>query len=299
MVCIHHSHRRKSRRCRLRRPRLIAIMVAVPAAPKSALFASRIETTRPLSIHRECIPPMLQRLRKAIRMLQPKAFRAGWWVCPVCGNCLQIRLNVDEMGVRCARCGASPVTQSIVDVIRAEHADLSTLGVYELSSRGALVDWLATRVGSLTTSEYLPGIAPGHVDHGVRCEDVQRLTFAAAAFDLCTSTEVFEHVGDDHAGFVQVLRVLRPGGKFIFTVPLGGAERTIERASQVDGQLTYLLEAQYHDDPFSPGTRVLCMRNYGNDIVERLRRAGFSHARLARPRSPMMHCARTVVVAER
>ena len=242
---------------------------------------------------------MIQRLRKVARMFQLKAFRAGWWPCPVCGNRLQLRLNADEMGVRCARCGASPVTQSIVDVIRAEHADVATLAVYELSSRGALVDWLETHVGSLTTSEYLPEVAPGHVDRGVRCEDVQRLTFDDAVFDLCTSTEVFEHVGDDHAGFVQVRRVLRPGGKFIFTVPMGGAERTVERASMIDGQLTHLLEPEYHADPCSPGIRVLCMRNYGNDIVERMRLAGFAQARLARPLSAMMHCARTVVVAER
>ncbi len=232
-------------------------------------------------------------------MLQPRAFRAGWWACPVCGNHLQLRLDMNEMGVRCIRCGASPVTQSIVDVIRAESPDLSSLSVYELSSRGALVDWLKTRVGSLTTSEYLPGIAPGAFDGGVRCEDVQRLTFNDAMFDLCTSTEVFEHVGDDHAGFAQVRRVLRPGGKFIFTVPLGGAARTVERVRVVDGRLDHLLEPEYHGDPFSPGTRVLCMRNYGNDIVDRLRQAGFSRATLARPLSAMMGCARTVVVAER
>jgi ubiquinone/menaquinone biosynthesis C-methylase UbiE len=29
---------------------------------------------------------------------------------------------------------------------------------------------------------------------------VQRLSFADASFDLCTSTEVFEHVPDDRAG---------------------------------------------------------------------------------------------------
>lgn len=244
-------------------------------------------------------PRMFQRFRKAVRVFRPEAFRIGWWACPVCGHRLQLRLADDEMGVRCARCAASPVTQSIVDVIRAECPDLSASSVYELSSRGALVDWLAARAGTLVTSEYLPGVAPGSFDRGVRCEDVQRLSFADATFDLCTSTEVFEHVGDDHAGFSEARRVLRPGGKFIFTVPLGGAKHTVERVRVVDGRLTHLLEPEYHGDPYAPGTRVLCMRNYGNDIVERLRRAGFSRARLQRPSSDMMRCARTVVVADR
>ncbi|MHB8569358.1 MAG: class I SAM-dependent methyltransferase [Metallibacterium sp.] len=242
---------------------------------------------------------MLQRFLKAVRLLQPSALRFGWWACPICGSALQVRLNTNEMGVRCVRCGASPVTQSIVDVIRGKCLDLSSLSVYELSSRGVLVDWLAPRAGSLTTSEYIPEVAPGSIRQGVRCEDVQRLTFADGAFDLCTSTEVFEHVDDDHAGFVQVRRVLRPGGMFIFTVPLSGAAHTIERARVLDGQLTHLLEPEYHDDPFSRSKQILCMRNYGTDIVERLRDAGFSRAELTRPAFDMMHYARTVIVAQR
>lgn len=232
-------------------------------------------------------------------MFRPEAFRVGWWACPLCSHRLQVRLSNDEMGVRCTHCGASPVTQSIVAVIRAECPDLAAVSAYELSSRGALVDWLTPRVGKLTTSEYLPDAASGSTARGVRSEDVQRLSFADAVFDLCTSTEVFEHVGDDHAGFSELRRVLRPGGKVIFTVPLSGAEHTVERARMVDGRLVHLLEPEYHGDPFAPSTRVLCMRNYGSDIVERLRAAGFSSARLLRPAVDMMHCARTVVVAER
>ncbi len=242
---------------------------------------------------------MFERFLEAVRLLQPNAFRIGWWTCPVCGCSVQVRLNTDEMGVRCVCCGASPVTQSIVDVIRSTCADLSSLSVYELSSRGAFVDWLTLHAGSLTTSEYIPDVAPGSMHRGVRCEDVQRLTFADGAFDLCTSTEVFEHVVDDHAGFVQVRRVLRPGGRFIFTVPLSGAMHTVERVRILDGRLTHLLEPEYHGDPFSRSKQVLCMRNYGTDIVERLHNAGFPRVELRRPASAMMHCARTVVVAQR
>lgn len=242
---------------------------------------------------------MFQRLLKAARSFEPGALRAGWWACPICSNPFQIRLNADEMGVRCMRCGASPVSQSIVDVIRSECADLRTWTVYEMSSRGALVDWLKSHAGSLVTSEYMPGVAPGKSVHGVRCEDVQRLTFDDGSFDLCTSTEVFEHVQDDSAGFAQVRRVLRPGGKFIFTVPLNEAAPTVERVRVHGDQWIHLLEPEYHGDPFTRGNQVLCMRNYGFDIVERLRAAAFSSVRLVRPRHGMMGCARTVVVAVR
>lgn len=242
---------------------------------------------------------MLQSLFKAARLFQPSELRFGCWTCPICGNPFQIRLCVDEMGVRCMRCGASPVSQSIVDVIKSECPDLPALAVYELSSRGKVVDWLRAHVGSLMTSEYIPQVAFGEVFQGVRCEDVQGLTFEDASFDLCTCTEVFEHVSNDRAGFQQVRRVLRPGGKFIFTVPLSGAQLTIERVRVHDGQLIHVLEPEYHGDPFAHGERVLCVRNYGADILDRLREAGFSRASLVRPRSGMMRHARTVIVAER
>jgi hypothetical protein len=41
-------------------------------------------------------------------------------------------------------------------------------------------------------SEYFNEVAPGAWRDGVQCQDVQRLTFADASFDVCTSTEVFD-----------------------------------------------------------------------------------------------------------
>lgn len=149
------------------------------------------------------------------------------------------------------------------------------------------------------TSQYMPESPPGSIRNGIRCEDVQRLSFEDNLFDLCTSTEVFEHVADDQAGFTEIRRVLRPGGVFIFTVPLSGAEHTVERARILNGQVVHLLEPEYHGDPFSSGLKALCMRSYGIDIVERLRDAGFIHVKLVSPTLDMMHYARTVVVAKR
>ena len=56
------------------------------------------------------------------------------------------------------------------------------------------------------------------------CQDVQHLTFDDAEFDICTSTEVFEHVPDDIKGFKEIYRVLKDDGVFIFTVPIHDEE---------------------------------------------------------------------------
>jgi SAM-dependent methyltransferase len=150
--------------------------------------------------------------------------------------------------------------------------------VYELSSRGPLFAYLRREVADLTCSEYFDDLPPGSLRDGVQCQDVQRLTFAAASFDLVTSTEVFEHVPDDRRGFAEIRRVLRPGGAFIFTVPLSGAERTVERAVLKDGASVHLLPAEYHDDRIRGRRSVLVYRDYGLDIADRLLAAGFGTA---------------------
>ncbi len=78
-------------------------------------------------------------------------------------------------------------------------------------------------------SEYHSDVAPGTTWQGIRCEDAQGLTWPDACFDPVTHTEVFEHVPDDARGFLELRRVLRPGGKMLFTVPLFDAPDTVDR----------------------------------------------------------------------
>lgn len=217
--------------------------------------------------------------------------------CPLCGPTLLIRLSQHDFGVRCLRCRASAVTMSLVDVLRDSCPDLANARCYELSSRGALVRFLERKVTSLQTSEYFDDVRPGETRDGVRCEDVQALTFANASFNVCTSTEVFEHVPDDARGFREIRRVLRPGGHFIFTVPMHPFP-TVERARLVDGKVEHLLPAEWHSDRLRGTKGVLCYRNYGEDILDRLRAAGFAEARLRRPtKGPWLGVARPVIVA--
>jgi SAM-dependent methyltransferase len=238
------------------------------------------------------------RLLRLLQTLRPAELGIARERCAVCDFGWLLRLARNELGVRCPRCGASAVTQSLAGVIRAEVPRLRDAAVYEMSAQGPLVAFLRNRCAALTTSELLDGVEPGQWRDGVLCQNVERLTFADADFDLCTSSEVFEHVEDDAAGFREVHRVLRPGGRFIFTVPLHDSAQTVERMTIRAGVRVAVLPPAYHADRYR-GATVLVQRDYGRDLVERLRRAGFADARIVSPAQALFGHARPVVVATR
>ncbi len=235
---------------------------------------------------------------KALR-IAPQHLRLQPFRCPGCGPSLLLRVGADEMLTRCVRCRGTPVHLSLIAALKAHAGDLSGCDAYELSTTGAVLAYLRRHCRDVVTSEYLQDVEPGSVRAGMRCEDVQRLSFADGSFDLCTSTEVFEHVPDDHAGFAELHRVLRPGGSVLFTVPMSGAGSTVERARILGGETIHLQPPAFHGDRINgPGT-VLVYRDYGADIVERLRLAGFGRAALWAPANTWFGHSRTVVVASR
>ena len=219
--------------------------------------------------------------------------------CPACGPSLLLRWGSDEMQVRCLRCRGTPVHLSLLAAIRAHVPGLASRRAYELSTVGPVPRWLRAHCRELATSEYLDGVAPGSSRDGIRCEDVQRLSFADARFDLCTSTEVFEHVPDDVAGFRELHRVLAPGGWLLFTVPMHDAAATVERARRIGGDDVHLLPPAYHGDRLRGPGAVLVYRDYGADLVDRVRAAGFARAALWSPPRDYLGHARAVLVAER
>lgn len=223
---------------------------------------------------------MLHRVRTAASLMQPRHLALRGFRCPMCGPSLLLRLSPSDIGVRCMRCAASAMTLSLACALKELRPALGEVAVYELSSRGPLFEYLRREVPRLTCSEFFDDVEPGAWRAGVRCQDVQRLTFGDDAFDVVTSTGVLEHVADDARGFREVRRVLRQGGLFVFTVPLSDAKDTVERARIRDGVIEHLLPPEYHGDRIRGRDRVLAYRNYGRDIVERLRSGGFRSAEI-------------------
>ena len=234
----------------------------------------------------------------ALTRLSELSVRVGQ--CAICGPTAFLKLSGQAIAVRCLRCRASAIHMGFIRRVVLECPNLRDLSVYEMSARGPVWNFLRTRAGNFACSEFLDGVTPGAWADGTQCQDVERLTFQSASFDLCTSTEVFEHVADDLQGFREICRVLRPGGRLIFTVPLSDADTTVERAVRRNGVVEHILEPEYHGDALRGQNRVLCFRNYGTDILQRLRACGFSSSAIETSETvPWPGFSQRVVVARK
>jgi SAM-dependent methyltransferase len=126
----------------------------------------------------------------------------------------------------------------------------------------------------LAFSDFSPGARPGESVNRVRSEDLTRLTYPDRSFDLVLTSETLEHVPDLSAALAEVGRVLVPGGRHIFTVPLlPNVRRTFARSVvRPDGMVEHLAPEIRH-----PGGDVgyPVFTEFGADLPDLLRWAGF------------------------
>lgn len=208
--------------------------------------------------------------------------------CSVCGSTTRFVRNswvmprdlartwppefVDRESLFCSTCGSSRRVRRIADVLIRIYGQQATsvaelveetafrgLQVAELNSIGRMHPFLAA-LPRLTYAEYPE-------------EDVTALSFPDRTFDLVLTSDTMEHVADPMAGFREIHRVLRPGGRHVFTVPVDPRRAT---TSPREG-----LEPQHHGrggGPFALVTRrsdMLAYTDFGTDVPDLLKPLGY------------------------
>jgi SAM-dependent methyltransferase len=149
---------------------------------------------------------------------------------------------------------------------------------------------MRARHASVVGSEFLSAdAAPGSTnDAGIRHEDLTRLSFPDASFDAILTFDVLEHIPDHRKALAECQRVLKHGGRMLFSIPfLENAQETRTRARfDAQGTLVHDHPPAYHGDPVNPEQGVLCFHEFGWDILDHVRAAGFSDAKALAYRDP-------------
>lgn len=201
-----------------------------------------------------------------------------------CRCCREISLIVSfsrgEEFKFCIRCKANLRYELLADAIRSAFPQLENLRVLELDSSSPLQAILES-AKEYYRSFYSNDCALGTVtEQGARCEDITKLTFEAESLDLIISSDVLEHVPDLQAAFAECIRVLRPGGCHLFTVPT--RYKTQKRAEVRDGGVEFLTEPEYHSDPLN-ARGILAYWDFGLDAAEIFSSADLEIRTMAEP----------------
>jgi SAM-dependent methyltransferase len=156
----------------------------------------------------------------------------------------------------------------------------AVLGV--TGDRGPLEDWVVARpslkileinrAGDLT-----PWLArlPNHRLVEFPDVDLESLPFADGEWDAIVHSDTLEHVDDPVKALMECRRVLAPGGRLCFTIPIVPGRLTRRR----DG-----MAPSYHGSEQDPAYRVVT--EYGADFWSSVLQAGFCELRIIVERWP-------------
>lgn len=207
--------------------------------------------------------------------------------CKVCGNWSLMSVANDNFreGCICSRCRSSNRQRQIAQVIcqsfspglksLKEFSYSTNISVYNTEAGGILHEALCDNKNYVCSEYFGDSYKSGQMVNDKMHQDLMQLSFEDDSFDLVISTDVLEHVPDPYQAHKEIYRVLRQGGRHIFTVPFYQEDVLDEtRATINDGVLTHHLEPLYHIDPLrSEG--ILVFTIFSIEMLVKLRKIGF------------------------
>ena len=144
-----------------------------------------------------------------------------------------------------------------------------------------LYSFLKNKFPLLIGSEYLGESVPaGYInEQKLRHESATNLSFEDDSLDCYLSFECFEHIPHYRKAFSEAARVLKKGGKFMWSVPFADNvyENIMRAFIDENGKICHILEPEYHGDPVAEGG-ILCFTHFGWQMLGQVKNSGFSAA---------------------
>jgi SAM-dependent methyltransferase len=215
----------------------------------------------------------LTRITKQLSSLSAIAVRGkvNRGYCPICeSNTLFIQQD-DWLRdfYLCRKCNSIPRQRAIIAVLNQFFPAWKDLKIHESSPGGASSTLIAKQCVQYVPSQFFLDVPLGQSKDLMRCENLEKMTFADHSFDLVISQDVFEHVMHPAEALSEISRTLKPGGAHVFTMPwYPHLAKTVQRARQNhNGAIEYLEEAVYHGNPID-AKGSLVTYDWGADFVD-------------------------------
>ncbi|MBI2595560.1 methyltransferase domain-containing protein [Candidatus Daviesbacteria bacterium] len=161
--------------------------------------------------------------------------------------------------------------KSLEDIIT-----INNFAIYNTEAGGPLHNTLV-KSRKYTFSEFFNhNYSSGTKVKGVLHQDLTKLSFKEQSFDLVISGDVFEHIPDPYKAHKEVYRVLKSGGRHIFTVPFYQTEYFDEVRAQMSKRWKNILikPPLFHQDPIRE-EGVLVYTIFGLEMLIKLAQIGF------------------------
>lgn len=202
-------------------------------------------------------------------------------------------------GLGCGACGSVARYRYLARVIMEElgaldmgyesfseyagSAQFKQLRVAEVNGCGAALHGCLALNPELAYSEF------GSGDPAIPSEDLARLSYRDGTFDLVLTSDTLEHVPDLSTALAEIERVLKPGGRHIFTVPVVWDGRRTRRRAVLDGQrIVHLQPPSYHGVWSTQSPDRLVFHEFGDDALDYLRTPGTRISVKQHRRNPSM-----------
>ncbi|MFI0844334.1 class I SAM-dependent methyltransferase [Mesorhizobium sp. IMUNJ 23232] len=191
------------------------------------------------------------------------------FLCSSCRGSLRYRAQADAALREYAAEGVSSI-KALIESEMFRHIRLYEPGIVGPFRK------LFRSVSNYEQSFYWEDVPEGAKRDGMVCQNLERLTYDDESFDLVVTSDVFEHVRRPFQAFAEVRRVLKPGGRHIFSIPANDPLRadSVSRVDTSSDTDVLLLPAVYHGNG-TAGGRSLVYTDFGSDVLGKLGEIGF------------------------
>lgn len=244
---------------------------------------------------------MLDRILKAVRLRyrRTKRFLRRWFFniflpgdyyfshfgyCVCCENNVIFEAYTHWLrdSYLCLNCKCKPRERALMLTLNKNFPDWKSIHIHESSpgNRGGSINF--KKYGKFyTPSQYYPDESFGILVNGIRNENLEEQTFEDATFDLVITQDVMEHIYQPEKAFKEIARTLKPGGAYVFTVPLVNKHNKTETWATrgENGEPFFLNTPEYHGNPIDAKGSPVTM-HWGYDIVDFIKKSSGMESRI-------------------